>query len=49
MVFMKSLCFRCYRKKYKGCSFVTYLKDLEPSEGILSVDCEEPAGYRVIV
>jgi len=38
MKFTKSLCLRCYRKKYRGRSFVTYLKGLELSEGLRCVD-----------
>jgi len=47
MTFTKSLCLRCYRKKYRGRSFVTYLKDLELSEGIACVDCGAVAEIQV--
>lgn len=47
MSFIKSLCLRCYRRKYQGRSFVTYLKDLEPADQKRCDDCGEPAEVQV--
>jgi len=47
MNFKKSLCCKWYQRKYRGHSFVIYLKDLEPSEKRLCVDCGATAEVQV--
>jgi len=47
MTFTKSLCSRCFIKKYRGRSFTAYLKDLEPDDEELCEDCGAKAEVQV--